>query len=88
MKKFKASITLLLAVVFISWLAAVPTIAQTAGAKPAALNLPRTADGKPNLNGIWQALNTAAWDIQDHTGQLGEPPGRGVVEGDESKRHP
>ena len=41
----------------------------------------RTADGKPDLNGIWQALNTAAWDIQDHTGQLGVPPGQGIVEG-------
>jgi hypothetical protein len=88
MKKFKASIMLLSAVVFIFSLAAVPTIAQTAGAKAAALNLPRTADGKPDLNGIWQALNTAAWDIQDHTGQLGEPPGRGVVEGDEIPYQP
>ena len=25
----------------------------------AAYQVPRTADGKPNLNGIWQALNTA-----------------------------
>lgn len=41
----------------------------------------RTADGKPDLNGIWQALNSAAWDIQDHSGQLGMPPGLGVVEG-------
>ena len=29
--------------------------------------MPRTADGKPNLNGIWQALNTANWDIEAHT---------------------
>ena len=29
---------------------------------------PRTADGKPNLNGIWQALNTANWDLQDTCG--------------------
>ena len=29
----------------------------------------RTPDGKPNLNGIWQALNTANWDIQDHAAQ-------------------
>jgi len=36
-----------------------------------------------DLNGIWQALNTAAWDLQDHTGQLGVPPGQGVVEGNE-----
>jgi len=25
---------------------------------------PRAADGKPNLNGIWQAVNTADWDLQ------------------------
>ncbi|MSV34456.1 MAG: hypothetical protein EXQ47_02495 [Bryobacterales bacterium] len=43
--------------------------------------LPRTADGKPNLNGIWQVLNSAAWDLQDHTGALGVPPGQGVVVG-------
>jgi hypothetical protein len=47
-----------------------------------AQNARRTAaDGKPDLNGIWQALNTAAWDIQDHSGELGVPPGQGVVEG-------
>ena len=53
---------------------------------PAVLQSPalkRTAEGKPDMNGIWQVLNTAAWDIQDHTGQLGIPPGQGVVEGNE-----
>jgi len=48
----------------------------------------RSADGKPDLNGIWQALNTAAWDIQDHSGQLGLPPGQGVVEGNEIPYQP
>ena len=37
--------------------------------------VPRTADGKPNLNGIWQAMNTANWDIQDHAARPG-PGGR------------
>jgi hypothetical protein len=52
----------------------------------------RTDDGKPNLNGIWQALNTADWDLVAHAaapgrpdlGALGAvPPGLGVVEGNE-----
>ena len=52
---------------------------------------PRTASGKPDLNGIWQALNTANWDLEGHAAapgpvmQLGAayavPPGLGVVEG-------
>ena len=41
------------------------------------------SSAKPDFNGIWQALNTAAWDLQDHTGALGLPPGQGVVEGNE-----
>ena len=33
-------------------------------------------------------MNTAAWDIQDHSGQLGMPPGLGVVEGNEIPYQP
>jgi hypothetical protein len=33
----------------------------------------RTADGRPNLNGIWQALNTANWDIEAHEARPGPP---------------
>ena len=59
----------------------------------AAYRAPRTADGKPDLNGIWQALNTANWDIQDHPARMGPvvelgaafsvPGGQGVVDGNE-----
>jgi len=58
---------------------------------PAAVQVfapPRTPDGKPNLQGIWQVLNTAAWDIQDHHAQLGVPAGQGVVEGNEIPYQP
>jgi hypothetical protein len=44
---------------------------------------PRTPDGQPDLRGIWQALNTAVWDIQDHAAELGVPAGQGIVEGGE-----
>jgi hypothetical protein len=49
---------------------------------------PRTPDGKPNLQGIWQVLSTAAWDIQDHPARLGVPAGQGVVEGNEIPYRP
>ena len=28
--------------------------------------IPRTLDGKPDLNGIWPAMNTANYDLEDH----------------------
>jgi hypothetical protein len=41
---------------------------QTSQAQPGgATAIPRTASGKPDLNGLWQALNTANYDIQAHT---------------------
>ena len=56
-----------------------------------AYKFPRTPDGHPDLNGIWQAVNTANWDLQDHSAAPGPvaalgaagaiPPGQGVVEG-------
>ena len=63
---------------------------QPSGGGP--YHAPRTGDGKPNLNGIWQALNTANWDIEAHAAapglitELGAsiavPGGLGVVEGE------
>ena len=40
--------------------------APLAGQAPAAYRAPRTPDGKPDLNGIWQANNEANYDIEMH----------------------
>jgi hypothetical protein len=58
------------------------------GTQPTAGALPRASDGKPDLSGIWQVLNTADWNIQDHQAQPGVPAGQGVVEGDEIPYQP
>src|SRR5262245_50157806 len=50
--------------------------------------LPRTADGKPNLQGIWQVHNRAAYDLQDHAAKHGMPAGKSVVEGGEIPYRP
>jgi hypothetical protein len=82
------------AVAAVCWYGANATYGQQApGAAGQAANAARTADGKPNLNGIWQAVNTANWDLQDHEARQGPvialgaafsvPAGEGVVEGGE-----
>ena len=59
---------------------------------------PRAADGHADLNGIWQAMSTANWDIQDHAARQGPvvalgasfsiPGGAGVVEGNDLPYQP
>ena len=72
--------------------------APTAGQFPP-YKAPRTADGKADLNGIWQAFTTANIDIQDHEAQAGPipqiwvwygawPAGQGIVEGNEIPYRP
>ena len=69
-------------------------LAAAAGSAPAqtpAYRAQRTADGNPDLNGIWQALNEAHWNLEGHAAapsvlpqfgaQFSTPPGLGVVEG-------
>src|SRR4051812_20581126 len=50
--------------------------------------LPRTPDGKPNLEGIWQASSTAAADLQDHAADYNMLAGRSVVAGGEIPYQP
>jgi hypothetical protein len=79
----------------IAWtkIASMALLAVVTAAAQITYRAPRTGDGKPNLNGIWQAMNTADWDIQAHAAAAGPvaslaadfaiPPGIGVVEGNE-----
>jgi hypothetical protein len=50
--------------------------------------IPRTAEGTPDLTGVWQALNTAAWNIQNHVAEKDVPAGVGIVEGGEIPYQP
>src|SRR5438105_3489788 len=75
---------------------ALPATPATAQAPAAGLfpgyTAPHTPDGKPNLNGIWQAFVTANWDVEAHPAQPGPHPeimgawgatpgGQSIVEG-------
>jgi hypothetical protein len=65
--------------------------AQVASGSPSASDQVRRAwDGRPDLNGVWQAIGTANWDLEDHPARPGHPdlgaigampPGLGVVVG-------
>jgi hypothetical protein len=78
-KVFGKLMIVMLVAAFMVWITEPPAAAQA---------IKRTAGGKPDLNGIWQVLNAAAWDVQDHNGELGIPPGQGVVEGGEIPYRP
>jgi hypothetical protein len=47
-----------------AWLANL--VRPVAGQAPAVYRAPRLPDGKPDLNGIWQALNEANYDLEAH----------------------
>ncbi|MBI4887533.1 MAG: hypothetical protein HY824_10595 [Acidobacteria bacterium] len=59
-----------------------PAAAQVTG------TLPRAADGKPDLSGVWQAVTTANWDVQAHSAARDVPAGLGVVDGNEIPYQP
>jgi hypothetical protein len=65
-----------------------PGPATRAAGSSAASAVPRTADGRPNLEGFWQVRNRAAYDLQDHVARHGMPAGRGVVVGGEIPYQP
>ena len=68
--------------------------AMLASSADAADKVGRTPDGKPDLNGIWQAMGSAHWNLEPHNAEAGPvtamgalgaiPGGLGVVEGGRS----
>ena len=66
-------------------------VSGCAAPAPQTYRAPRTPAGAPDLGGIWQALNTANWDLEAHAARQGPvfalgaafsvPPGLGVVDG-------
>ena len=62
------------------------------------VHVPRTAGGKPDLNGIWQAVGSANWNLLDHQARSGPvlelgavlavPAGLSVVDGNEIPYQP
>lgn len=68
-------------------------VQPTGGQAPAGYKGPRLANGKPDLNGVWQTNNAANWDLEPHPGAPSPvlafgaagavQPGLGVIVGDE-----
>jgi hypothetical protein len=88
-----ASITLLLAPAFSAQQRGAAPAGRGATTQPPATPTPasgRNADGRPDLNGIWQALDGPNWNIEPHAADFGTvpqlgainavPPGTGIVE--------
>src|SRR5262245_14536153 len=60
---------------------------QTRSATP--FNPPRTADGKPNLQGYWNnQAGSAPWDIEPHAASFQIPAGTGIIVDPTDKKIP
>jgi hypothetical protein len=74
------------------FIGAILMTALMASARAQAVKRPDTIEGHPNFNGVWQALNTAYWNLEAHSAEglsdfwgLGAiasiPAGKSVVRG-------
>jgi len=83
LKKLVMTLWIVSVVIF---LAEVPVAGQITAYHP-----PRAFDGHADLSGVWQTINSANWDLEDHAAQPGpiwqlgaigaEPAGESVIEG-------
>jgi hypothetical protein len=82
--------TIALTVAAAAFLCTAPSFAQQSGG---AANRPARIAGQPNINGVWQAMNTANWNLEAHSAEalkefwaLGSlaaiPAGQSVIDGD------
>jgi hypothetical protein len=63
-------------------LASAQSAAPVARVAANARTVPRTPDGRPDLQGIWQVGSRAAYGLEDHAASYRMPAGSSVVEGD------
>ncbi len=65
--------------------AQIPAASSPAAARVSAASarniIPRTANGTPDLQGIWQVRNRAAFGLEDHHASFGMMAGASVVDG-------
>jgi hypothetical protein len=87
MRDWLNRVSVVAAAVIVAW--ALASSRTNGQAQPT--RIPRAPDGHPNLNGLWQAVSNAYWDLEDHAARQGPlialgaaysvPEGVGVVEG-------
>jgi hypothetical protein len=73
--------------------AALAVVAAATASAQVLTEFPRASNGRPDLSGVWQTLNTAHWNVEPHVAdypvllelgaQFAVPPGPGVVVGGE-----